>query len=66
MQSREASDSEDTYLLRALILCDFGAFESAVDYAFRAANLGDTPIFGEIESLDRTMSFSDTLSAARG
>ncbi|QBY55465.1 hypothetical protein [Cupriavidus oxalaticus] len=44
-QAREAADSEDFYLRRALARCADGAYEEAVDFAFRAAEVGSTPVY---------------------
>jgi hypothetical protein len=64
-QSREATESEDTYLRRAISSSAAGTFEVAADYAFRAANVGSDPISGQIELPDRALSLRDALDAAR-
>ncbi|SOZ17376.1 Lar family restriction alleviation protein [Cupriavidus taiwanensis] len=65
-QAREATDSEDFYLRRALACCAAGTYEEAVDYAFRAAEVGSTPVYnGGIDLQDRTSSLRKLLDAAR-
>ncbi|MBC8752684.1 MULTISPECIES: hypothetical protein [Paraburkholderia] len=63
-QGRDASESEDTNFRHAIAYYGAGQSKLAVDYAFRAANAGDDPIFGEIESPDRTLTLRAALDAA--
>jgi len=61
---REATESEDTYLRRAIAAYSVRSIEGAIGYAFRAGEVGSTPIFGEILSPDRSLTLCEELRAA--
>ncbi|WP_404995425.1 hypothetical protein [Cupriavidus pauculus] len=65
-QRRKASDSEDTFLRRAIAHWGSGGYREAVDCAYRAAETGHLPIFGQLAQPDRTVELRAALDAARG
>lgn len=64
MQHREPTPSEDTYLRRAIAAYAGGIIKEAVSYAFRAAQVRNTPIAYEIFPADRTNTLRSALRDA--
>jgi len=64
-RKHQLSESEDTYLRRAIYLYHAGSFEDAIDYAFRAAKAGDVPIAFSFDEPDRTIALRTLLDSPR-
>lgn len=54
-QGRHPTESEDTYLRRAIYLVRIEDHVEAISYAFRASRVGDVPIAGLFDEPDRTI-----------
>lgn len=63
-QGRVATDSEDSYFRRAINLYGAGMIEQAIDYAIRAAAVGNTFIFAEFFVPDRSQDLRSALAEA--